>query len=135
MHTICCMDRKLSKDNRLSADSLYEVKDAAEKCAKELGRTIKFNGQRLSLQALMNAIVLDLLSKTREEQLAIVGAGIDRLNALLDSESEVSLPIHGQADRQLSLPPEMLLNPQMDELIRAGNAVVGKKGKSSRKQG
>ena len=104
VHKLACMERKLSKTDRLSADTLYEIKDVAEDCAKELGRVIKFNGQRLSLQAMLNALVLDLLGRTREEQLAIVGPAIERLNELLSIEHEVKLPTCRPAEEPSSVP-------------------------------
>lgn len=90
------MARVISKEVRIGVDTLPEIKDAAKACAGELGRKIKFNGQSLSLQGLMNALILDFIGRPRDEQLARIGAAIEKLNALqeLDDDENRKLPTY-----------------------------------------
>lgn len=80
------MERDLSDDFKLSFRSLSEVNEAFAGIVARAASdpTTRYRGRRKANRAaVLNALILWLDSRPREEQLAIVGQGMRRLNDLL----------------------------------------------------
>ena len=94
------MARIISKEVRIGVDTLPEIKVAAKSCAGELGRRFKLNGQSLSLQGMLNALILDFIDQPRDVQIARMESALEKLNELqaLDFDENRKLPTFRSPD-------------------------------------
>lgn len=86
-----CGMRDLRREHRLTARSLPELIRWVEETLSRYGssRRVTFRGRKLSLEAIVNASLLHLMSLPEDEQERVLGASIARLEGMLDvPESE-----------------------------------------------
>lgn len=89
--------KKLSYDYKLPSRSIAEVHDQlAEALARhQRGRSLLFNGRKLSAEGLMNAVLMHFLSLGDDDQRLILEAFIPKLESMLaeeDSPAAASAP-------------------------------------------
>lgn len=82
-----CM-KKLSYDYKLPSRSIAEVHDLlTETLARhQRGRSLLFNGRKLSAEGFMNAVLMHFLSLDDEEQRSILETFIPKLEGMLSDD-------------------------------------------------
>lgn len=83
------MGKKLSTDFKLSmrtAPRLYEA--FSHLLLKAVSAGLKFNGRKIGAEAVLNAILIDFLEKSKDDQLAIVRKNVLRFEGELAGTGE-----------------------------------------------
>lgn len=81
-----CGMRDLRREHRLTARSLPELIAWVEQALSRYGssRRVTFRGRKLSIEAIVNASLLHMLSLPDDEQERILGESIGKLEKMLD---------------------------------------------------
>ena len=81
-----CGMRDLRREHRLTARSLPELIRWVEETLSRYGssRKVTFRGRKLSLEAIVNASLLHLMSLPEDEQERVLGASIAKLEGMLE---------------------------------------------------
>ena len=81
-----CGMRDLRREHRLTARSVPELSRWVEETLSRYGssRKVTFRGRKLSLEAIVNASLLHLMSLPEDEQERVLGASIAKLEGMLE---------------------------------------------------
>lgn len=80
--------RTLSTEHRLQALSVAEIREAMEEFELKLARRHKFQGRKLKLGPILNAIVLEFMSLPDDEQEKVAVRGLVKLEVMLARDRE-----------------------------------------------
>lgn len=81
--------RNLTAKYRLNGHSIPEVTSGLEGACAELNSILRFNGRKLKPGPLLNAIVLQFINMSGEQQREFAKTGLRRLEALLEQDGPI----------------------------------------------
>jgi hypothetical protein len=85
-----CVMGKLSDTHKIPARTAPEILDAFNDALArfERARFPLFRRRKLTAEAMLSAVVLDFLDRTREDQDRIIARNVPRFEAILDGEAD-----------------------------------------------